>query len=304
MKQFFPHAIYDLRLNPITFDFCAFLAAASLVARANNFEGIDLTLIATGYRNITPREKAYSLKERLWRLNNLIIPLIQLCSWVKNFHVITQRAECHEMGDLKIPNNYQFDAPLSVGYSPKAVISLHKNTKLSPVLFAPSEHALDVVSNAFSGRKLVTLTPRIASFDLTRNSELTRWYELCVLLRDSGYRVVILPDQDDVLGAKHYLKFDWEVYEPASLSMDLRLAMMKIAKQNIISSGGLAGLANYSDSPYVLCNILNPSSAVANEKYFREFVGIGVGEKYPWCAENQHFYWHEFDPTQLLKYCH
>src|SRR5215471_16799572 len=83
-------AYYDFKQAPITFDFTNFIVSASALATMQNRLKFDLVLKADDWRNVTPRENAYSMADRQWRLWNLICQIVQVVPNVGNFS-ITQR---------------------------------------------------------------------------------------------------------------------------------------------------------------------------------------------------------------------
>src|SRR3569833_2455823 len=71
-------AYYDFKRAPVTFDFTNFIAAVSSLATLQNRLSFDLVLVADKWRNITPRELAYTMDDRNWRLWNLICDIVQV----------------------------------------------------------------------------------------------------------------------------------------------------------------------------------------------------------------------------------
>lgn len=299
-----PNVIYDLRVSPITFDFCSYLASAFILVKSNGYELFDLTIIATGFRNLTPRERAYSLNERYWRLDNLISPVGKLCPAVRNFEIIKGAGENKRFGELRIPANFNFNSPMTVDYSPRLTGKLYRETGVKPQIFAPSSEALAIVGRQFGGVKIsrmYTLSPRVADFDGSRNSQLDDWWALHQRLKERGHSVLILPDQDDFLGARLLWRYPWKIYEPAALSLDLRLAAMSLAYNNLISSGGNGAVPVYSNVPYVMCSVLQEASHVANKAYFQNHCGISVNDQYPWALPSQKLDWGDFDPDRICR---
>lgn len=295
------HVVYDLRVAPITFDFCTFLAIASLFMLANKMQFFDLSIRASAFRNITPREKTYSIKERIWRLNNLLLPVARQCTYIRNVQIVIDERSSVVPSNIAFPVGYQYDEPKTAPYATKIAIDLFARTGIAPSIFQASEEAVERLRVRFPRGTFLTLNPRVARFDSSRNSNLDEWYALYKTLKVSGNRVVVIPDQDDVLGAREFLRYDWEVFSEGSLSVDLRLAVWSLATQNVVSSGGIGALAVYSSIPYLICNLLNHDSPVANERYFADFVGISVGERYPWCSPEQNLFWHAFNVEEIAR---
>jgi hypothetical protein len=112
--------------------------------------------------------------------------------------------------------------------------------------------------------------------------------------------VLILPDQDDYLGARLLWQYPWKIYEPAALSLDLRLAVMSLSRNNVISSGGNGAVPMYSTVPYVMCCVLQEASHVASKAYFENHCGISVNSQYPWALPFQKLDWGEFDADRIF----
>ena len=298
-----PKIVYDLRANPITFDFATFLASATLLCRAENARAFDLVIVATGFRNATAREKSYSLEERLWRLDNLILPVARLCKNVKNLTVITNESNLPDLtGPDVYPLGFSFKTPARVDYAPRFLCDLYHKVGGLPDIFEASVMAKRIVNEKLSTKykSLVTLSPRVASFDNSRNSPLLKWWDLYQMLVNRGYFVMVLPDFDDVIGHRELWHFDWPILDSVAYSLDLRMAALQAAQINIVSSGGLGALAIYSSVPYIICNVLHEGNTVANARYYKDFCALDVGSQYPWAQTNQRFDWSPFDAERIV----
>lgn len=296
--------VYDLRANPITFDFCAFLASTFILFRASGESSFDLAVIATGFRNVTPREKSYTIQDRLWRLNNLISPVARACVPVRNFSIIRSQSDVNNsFASDTYPPGFNFAMPLPANYSPRLVSDLYKRTGIIPCIFNSTASARSAVAARFArgNRALITLSPRLASHDQSRNSQLAQWFSLYELLAKSGYQVVVIPDLDDALGDRLCWNYPWPIFEAAAFSLDIRIAVLQAAENNVISSGGMGAIATYSSVSYVICNVLHESNHVANADYFRDFVGLEVGLQYPWVTNRQRFDWGFFEAERIAK---
>lgn len=298
-----PTVVYDLRANPITFDFATFLAGASILCKSHGIDEFDLIIVATGFRNVTPREQSYTLEDRMWRLNNLIIPAAQSCNRIKNITVVRDASNLPELNASAVyPPSFSFNSPTSADYSPRLVAEWYAKTRVPPHIFSPSLMALNLVRGLIDdSNKLVTLSPRISAYDEARNSQLKDWEQLAEKLTELGYFVLMLPDFDDALRNRHLWRSDWHILEAAAFSLDIRLAALQLAEQNIISSGGLGVLSIYSAAPYLICNLLHQENHVANAEYYKKFCDLDVGANYPWADGRQKFIWEPFSAEKIVK---
>jgi hypothetical protein len=293
-------AVYDLRCAPITFDFCNFIAMAHMRALARGEHQFDLVIRADSFRNVTPREKSYSLTEREWRLRNLLLEVWKITRSCRNL-VVTRDPQFQ----LDQPNLFPEYDPIrrdSVPYLLTHSRSVYLQTKAPPIAFGPTDSARAAARQLVSSDlRLVTVTLRRASFDTARNSNVEQWEAAATTLRERGINLVVLPDQDDCLGERALFAKSWSVCEAAAFSLDLRLAIMERAELNLVSSGGMGAPAWYSEINYTMFNILHDGHYVANVDYFRRAAGLEVGNNFLWALPNQNLEWTLTEPGPLLE---
>jgi hypothetical protein len=97
-------------------------------------------------------------------------------------------------------------------------------------------------------------------------------------------RVIFVPDQDDCYTNSDYLRFDWDVFLPASFDLDLRLALYSKAVANITWTGGLGSILYLSAYPFILFGIHNEADVVSSEGFFRR-KGPPFRQQLPWSRE-------------------
>jgi hypothetical protein len=292
-------AIYDLRCAPITFDYCNFLAIAYMrsVARGERF--FDLVIRADSYRNLTPREKHYSLKEREWRLYNLILEVSKITSTCRNICINRDR-EWINTDDELVPE-YNSVNRHGTPYLLRHSIATFKHTGIRPVLFRPTAYASDAVSRLFGEGPIATLSLRRAEFDVERNADLDAWQEVEGLAKKLGVKLIVLPDQDDSLSERKTESKAWQVFGPSAFSLDLRLAIMRRSVLNIVTSGGINAPLWYSDIRYVAFNIIHKEHYVANPEYIKKSTDLEIGDSLPWSAPEQIFEWELTDPVSIFE---
>ena len=282
-------AYYDLKNAPITFDFCHYIAAASAYARLNNQPTFDLVVIADGYRNITPREQSYTLADRRWRLWNLIVEVAKVVPQIGSISVLNKPPDL--LAANTYPPTYRPPDNTEIPYNTISVRNFF-DLGLEVRIFRPSEYAVRSVARMLpqgEGR-IVTITLRKAGYDSARDSKLEEWYEFSRLLKDKGFRPVIIPDQDDVLADRSISRFDWYVIEPAAMSADLRLALYHRASMNYVTNNGIIGLLMYSTAPFAWFSVIVDGAPSASPRYYKA-QAMNVGDKYPWFGEHQHMFW-------------
>jgi hypothetical protein len=101
-----------------------------------------------------------------------------------------------------------------------------------------------------------------------------------------SWNVVVIPDQDDVLGSYKAKEYPWVLLPEASVDLELRFALYERAETNIAWNGGLTSLLMLSDSNYAIFGIWNESNAVAGRSIF-ERKGPTFGAQLPWAISGR-----------------
>jgi hypothetical protein len=292
-------AIYDLRCAPITYDFCNFLALASIYAELQQAPHFDVVVRADSFRNVTPREKSYSLADRLWRVKNLIAEVVTVAKPCRDYSVL-RSPEMPESVSSLIPS-YDVVKRTGIPYLLADVYRAVEATGKRPRIFGPSESAIFKVREIFPKKPFVTLSLRSAKFDGTRNVSLHDWWRAIERANIDLDRLLIIPDQDDMLGVQEILKYPWRVFQPAAFSLDLRLAALSAAACNLMSMGGMTAPLWYSDINFVIFNIFHENHYVADAQYFRKSANMSIGDQFLWALPNQKLDWIDANPDRLIE---
>jgi hypothetical protein len=280
---------YDFKTAPITFDFVHFIAAASAYARLAHQSKFDLVLVADAFRNISPREKSYTLVERQWRVWNLTMEVVKIVPMIENVSIV--RRSLTSFATLRYPPTYQPQRDTIIPYGIPVVKNFHDHGADVRV-FRPSAYALAAAERLCprNGRRLFTVTLRKAGFEAIRDSRLDDWYRFVKLLESQGHDVIVVPDQDDALGGRAINQYDWRVIDVASMSIDLRLALYTRADMNYVTNGGIIGIFLYSRVPFFWYAVAVEGSQVASDDFYRK-QGIRRGGKYAWLGDGQEMVW-------------
>ena len=281
-------AYYDFKFAPITFDFTNFIAAASALTTMQNRLMFDLVLVADVWRNITPREQAYTFADRQWRLWNLITQVVQVVPNVGNFTIARRPLE--EISTTSFPHDFHPFNNTELPYTYQLTRIAHKRGA-NLRAFRPSEYALKIIDRMYpNANNLVTLTLRKAGHDPMRDSKLNEWIQFYHELKAKGFRPIVVPDQDDTLADRTIAQLDWEVFEVASMSVDLRLALYTRSRMNYLTNNGIIGILLYSEAPFCWYSVVVEGAYVASPEYY-EAAGVPFGSKFPWLGGDQHMFW-------------
>ncbi len=291
---------YDFKRAPVTFDFIHYIIAAHSYAVLNKLGRFDVVLIADAWRNASAREQGYSLAERRWRLWNLIMEVLRAIPNVRNISVVSEPLSTVAINSY--PPSFHPEINKKIFYDAARVIKFNSMGVNVQVLRA-SDYATSVVERFLprTSQKVVTITLRKAAFESVRDSRLEDWYKFYKELEKRGYKVVVIPDQDDSLTERTITKdYDWDVFVPACMSVDLRLALYERADMNYVTNGGIIGLFLYGTFPFLWYSVTVEGSPTSTEKYYQK-IGLEVGGKYPWLKDNQEMIWEPDSFENLME---
>jgi hypothetical protein len=289
-------AVYDLKLAPITFDFGTYLAIIDCYRQLNDHSHINLIIRASEYRRKSQRDFALQAAEKHWRLKNIILDCCELLPSIKNIHLLRLGNEQEHRIDF--PEDY---STLELNnerlpYLAKDVYHFFEQGAQPRVLKAP-EYAHSLIDKYIT-TPFITLTLRSSRHFTNRNVDLEDWYMFYRYLKGSGYNVIVVPDQDDVLGSRAHELYDWCTYVPASLDIRLRAALYEKAKLNVCSSNGPTGVMFFSDAPLLMFDQTRGDEY--SGKQWKKLTGLSPGENWPWCGAHQKMTWRDSDFHSLV----
>jgi hypothetical protein len=269
--------IYDFKSSPITLDCVGYLCFATAYAKVTGYSGCQIQLIADGFRNLTPREKSYDVDIRIWRIYNLTLQVIQLIPYITGIKVDFNSPE--SISTDTFPQKYNVKTNIAIPYHQGNIVKAWHDRKIDPRILRPSKQAIKYSWNIIEPKQeFFTITLRTAAYDQERDIDLEIWHEFYRFLRQLGKRVLVIPDQDDILNKAKYKNYGWNPIIAAAFSMDLRAALYSRAKHNFIANGGFTQLLIYSKSRFSFLSVTVPGSPVASNDYYRS-QGIPVGGK-------------------------
>jgi hypothetical protein len=158
---------------------------------------------------------------------------------------------------------------------------------------------------------VVTITLREATHWPHRNSNLDEWKKLVDHISGQGERVLIVRDtsaydvQQDENGKDIEYVPLWPEYEEcreASLDVDLRHALTEGAKANLYVGNGPCQMALFGTAPFLTFVKMDENDRFEANRpgWWKDKMGIEVGEQYPWSSPLQRFIWttDDFEPMR------
>jgi hypothetical protein len=228
---------YELRKSPATFDYVNFLVRAEQERLKRQQDAISLR-ISYGERQQSQRDIEFTKDRKLWRINNLLIPLSRCLPSV---------------------------ADVAIGDGEQTLSYLPFTGPQAPCLKAPIA-AREMVGKYLDGKKNpVSITIRDSDFESGRNSNLPAWKDVARWLMGEGYTPIFVPDTEaEIFGRE--LSLDYEpCYRPAAFYPELRLALFESCRYNLMAAGGPMEMALQSDVPVMIWKLLVPGMPMNTE---------------------------------------
>lgn len=268
---------YDLRECPVTFDFGVFLAAADCERQLRELDSIDLYVRTGEYRRVTPRDRTTPVDDKRWRVKGILAEMCALLPTISSQAFGQSERE-----------------PYPDEYLPRFVVDKHSRGA-DPLVFRADDRAREMVPEAD-----VTLSVRTSRQFPERNPDLKEWFRFYQHLVSRGLNVVVIPDQEDVLGDRKAFEFDWDVYVPASFDMRLRFGLYANAGMNVSSGTAPAEMLFYS--PYPVLAFDQRRGNVYGDAAIENMNGYPLYAQKPWSLPNQRMAWVDSDYKSLCDH--
>ena len=295
------HTYYDLRYGPITFDFASFLVLSNALRQKLKLKYLSVQIINFQYRNRSKREKASSIAERKFRVLNILCKLPHLIPEVIDFKLNNDNLDKINFpafpGGYPPSQNQEFKLPYTMDY----LREFYNDDEINLRPFKSSDWANKLINNNFDSNT-ITISLRTTKFDDIRNSNLEEWYKVYKTIKGGKYRPIIIPDIEDIMGEKKFSKFDWEVFIPASMDLDLRLALYERSFDNLSLNNGISSLLYFSNSFYKVFKFVTPGSNTASTEHHKRFLDINWGENLKFSSKNhQTIIWDQDSYEVIMK---
>ena len=281
--------IYDLEMNPITFDFGHFLVQAEEERRRKKLKFTDIFIIKNSV-NYTVKMHDFFIKNSIYELDNrvheIIYPITRLLTTVKNVIIIEQEF----LKKNKILENYKYIFPskysITKRVSCKTGLSKTEAKKFFP-MFSPPSRSLEIIEKYLKPikKKIITITLRNSFYLKSRNSNIKEWIKFAGYLKKKNYYVIFIPDgiNFSIKDKKMFKKFD--IADIVIWNLSLRTALYEKAFLNCSIVSG----------PVDICSAYNHKSNTLRfydlKKYPNKYLeslkkNWNDMEFHPWFSEN------------------
>lgn len=304
-------ACYDLELSPVTFDLVWFLMGAEMAGRKLNKQKVHLLIIpAVGDKVRVERseyEKIINRDSRLWRIQAILLPIINMFCKSDGFTIFTSRDEAitylsNHSNDPVYPEFYNVYFPVEFRYF-DVNIQLKKYSEYEG--FNASSQARIFVetwltTNIPQGIKPVVITLRQYNYMPSRNSNLDAWAKFAKNIDKRKYWPVFIPDTQSAFDPLAKQLENFTFFNEAAWNLELRMAIYEAAHINFVINNGPASLCHFNPNcRYIYLKIIDKDCFLATEDYFTS-LGLTVGQQPTFIKLGQKWVW-ENDTIDVIE---
>ena len=291
---------YDLKYCPITFDFTSFLVTSNAIRQSIGYKTMGVTIVCDGFRKQSPRDLETTIEQKRWRVSHILSKLPFLIPEVDSVTVTDS-----PLSGLQFPafpggyppapgEDFQFP------YLVNQFIQFY-NTDINLRPFKSSEGAKKLINNLFDDN-VITISLRNSKFVPERNSNLDEWYKVYQELKKKKFRPIVIPCFDDYMGDKTFANYDWEIFNPAMMDVDLRLALHEKAFDNLCINNGSTTLLILSNCRYKYFKFVTEGIKNTQPSHHKATFGINPGENHAFAMESgQDLFWETDNADVILK---
>lgn len=301
--------VCDLSVAPVTFDFASYLAAAELERRRRELHGIEVIFLLGPHggvrRELPEYEAAVDPTARLWRLRNLLIPLLTFLPSVRGFAVCDTRLQAEAViacdPALLYPADYRLALPRHP--SRRVVYDLSRaGMPVWPMLCASEaglRFAYSYLARVTKGRKAVVITLRDYAMSPQRNSNSAAWIEFADGLDPENYAPIFVRDSETAMNAPVEGLGRHAVCEAASWNLEIRMALYQLAWLNLAIMHGPMELCWFNEHARYVVFLKAGLSHVSSETELAD-AGHPAGLQLPFAKPWQRIAW-EADDLPIIR---
>ena len=291
-------AVYDLKFNPITFDFAVFLGIVEQNRIYLKACSIHLWIVIGEYRKKTDRDIFLSEDQKDWRVEHILLPLANRLPSVTKISIVPNLETR--------PTGYVLPLEFPVKRVTPYVVAITNELfakKISPVCFEPSCYALDIVRNLFQNKKTVSITIRDSEIFKHRNTSYEEVVKMVNGFVEFGILPIVIPDHDSFLLRRFPSELWPYLYPDAALDIDLRMAVACFSIINFgPSNGPVASLFLTKGVKIFQYDLLKSNhTGMGVVKGWELSNGFAVGQTFPWSENDSRLRWIDYTAENVLN---
>lgn len=303
-------AVYDLEVQPVTYDFLWFLVQAEEHRRKLGLGGVHVVVAparAGLFRSETADYDAViDTDKRAWRLTNIILPTVETLPSARGVTLAESRAMVDYILSgraARFPEDYSTSFP-TVHFPGDAIADgAHRGPELA-ALRAPSaarSYVKNWLENTVGSARPVVLTLREYGFGLQRNSNLHAWAEFAAYCRKRGFAPILVRDTDMIVSEKEDALNGLTTCPQASWNSLFRAALYECAWMNAgVNNGPMALCWLNARTAYFTIKMITDSVPQTRVESF-EARGIATFEDYSFAGRGQHLVWKDDSVSNLIE---
>ena len=257
-------AIYDLGVNPVTFDFAFFLYEASCYFRKHRIEKFELLIVTKMVERLWEQEigmlNVINTEKKEQRIYDLLLPIAHLykeCESVNLVHDMLTVNHILSNAALVYPNTYSVKYPQKINYQ-TIFRNERKGTEFEGIIINSED--ISRVKKWLKiyniNRPFVTFTLRSYAFQESRNSNPKILRKFLKYLNHSGFTVIIVPDTDNIEPIKEFK--DCPIFFQGTFNIYQRAALYELAYTNLFTSNGTYALSIFNKkSSFIFTKLVN-----------------------------------------------
>lgn len=308
-------AVYDTRVDPVTFDVLWFLIAAECQRRRAGLKALHVVFAFSDARADAEKDHSHdgyrgvvSWSAQLDRIVNVLVPLARAVPSVNGIEILGNPAHVRARlstwpSERIFPRDFSVD--LRFQYIFDYVRALHRlRPGEADSVFRASDAARSYVDRWLEvrggGRPVIAITLRHYRFMPARNSNLSAWAQTARYLRDRGYFPVFVPDTESLAEQTPDELAEFEHLREAAWNLNLRIALQQRAFLNLGVNNGPSHLFTAdSQARGIMFKMITPGVPQA-EAAFIARQGFTVGGQLPFATPFQKWVW-EDDDFEVIK---
>ena len=300
---------YDLDVSPITYDMADYLVLAELERRRRGLHWVYVYVVPGRSQGLREEnadyEKIVDKSNRVWRLNNIVIPLFALLPTCAGYAICRNRRQATLLrllaGRNVYPPTYWAVFPVALFRRP-LLEAARQGVEVFPVFKAPEQGVKYVqrwLGARVGSRKAITITLREYGADPLRNSNIRAWAVFAHSLNPEDFVPIFVLDTETAMDPVPDAIQEFLVFPEASWNLALRSALYELAYVNLAVVHGPTALVWYNHRcRYILFFPREDSSQTG--MHYMKANGFIHGEPLPFAAPFQKWVW-EPDEADVIK---
>lgn len=299
---------YDLDVFPITFDAADFLVLAEIERRKRGLDKLYIVIVPGRRDGLRDEggdyDKIVDRSTRLWRLDNLVIPLFALLPSCSGYSICRNRRQATLLrimaGENVFPPTYWPAFPYCLFRRP-ILEAARQGLTILPMFRSPDqslEYVRRWLAERVGEKKAVTITLRQYGIDPLRNSNIAAWAAFAGRLNPEEFVPIFVLDTEMAMDQEPEAIRDFLVFREGPWNMALRSALYELAYLNLAIVHGPTELLWYNARcRYVI--FFPPPDSRQTQTEFVAANGFIHGESLPFATPFQKWVW-ETDELETI----